>query len=224
MLTRAPLIIGMTIAASLTLAGCSATSAPDAAPTPSVSATPDTLGAGFYDRSNPPAPEGTIAPTDGSWDDAHPPAGYTVALLTYGDEAETRTLVAAVKKWAADEDIDLQSVVADSGDTLIPAITDAIDLKPDLIISVGHQMVDALAALSPSYLHQQFLVVGAEIAEPTANVTAADWTGAGYRGEGLGTPTDHDPASFTDERAARAVRAGVASVVNNLTGIVVWVS
>lgn len=62
----------------------------------------------------------------------------------------------------------------------------------------------------------------AELAEPTANVTAADWPGASFRGEGLGMPSTYDPASFTPDRAAAAVRAGVASVLNGVTGRVIW--
>ena len=220
---RAPWIIGFAVTASLTIAGCSATAVPSETATPSASST-STLGEGFYDPASPPAPEGTVNPVDGSWDEARPPAGYTVVLLTYGDEDETKTLVAAVESWAQREDVKLETVVPDSTDDLIDATHEAIAKKPDLIIGAGHSVVDPLAAVTPSNLHQQFLIVGAEIAEPTENVTAADWTGAGFRGEGLGTPTDHDPATFTPDRADRAIRAGVASVVNGLTGIVVWVS
>jgi hypothetical protein len=59
------------------------------------------------------------------------------------------------------------------------------------------------------------------VAEPTVNVTAADWIGASFRGEGLGMPDAYDPATFTHERAARAIRAGVAAVLNGITGIVI---
>jgi hypothetical protein len=79
-----------------------------------------------------------------------------------------------------------------------------------------------LALVTPNHLDQQFLVVGAELAEPTANVTATDWTGASFRGEGLGMSSEYDAATFTPERAARAVRAGVAAVLHHLTGIVIW--
>ena len=64
--------------------------------------------------------------------------------------------------------------------------------------------------------------MGAELAEPTGNVTAVDWTGASFRGEGLGASSAYDPASFTAERCAAAIRAGVAAVLNDLTGIVIW--
>jgi hypothetical protein len=106
---------------------------------------------------------------------------------------------------------------------LVSRISQAIDLAPDLIISAGNDLVDPLALVTPNHLDRQFLVVGGELAEPTANVTAADWTGASFRGEGLGMSSAYDPASFTPEHASAAVRAGVASVLNGLTGIVIWV-
>jgi hypothetical protein len=34
-------------------------------------------------------------------------------------------------------------------------------------------------------------------------------------------PAAYDPATFTSERATRAIRAGVAAVLNGITGIVV---
>lgn len=65
-------------------------------------------------------------------------------------------------------------------------------------------------------------MVGAELAEPTHNVTAVDWSGASFRGEGLGASSTYDPASFTADRCAAAIRAGVAAVLNDRTGIVLW--
>jgi len=109
-------------------------------------------------------------------------------------------------------------------DQLVDRIDEAIGLAPDLVISAGNHLVDPLALASANHLEQQFLVVGAELAEPTQNVTAADWAGASFRGEGLGQSSTYDPASFTPERAVRAVRAGVAAVLTNLTGIVLWLS
>lgn len=185
------------------------------------------LGAGFADPDEPPAPEATIHPEPGSWSGVHPPEGYEVVLLAdAGDtteDAPTRTLVRAVESWAADEHVDVTRVTAADPDDRIGAVLRAVDARPDLVISVGDHMVDPLAAVSPSALHQQFLVVGAEIAEPTSNVTAADWTGAGFRGEGLGASSHHDPSTFTEDRAGRALRAGAAAVLHDLRGIVVWV-
>lgn len=179
-----------------------------------------TLGAGFVDPAKPPTPESTITPAPGSWNDVHPPKGYRVVLLTAGDDAPTKALVAAVQDWAAAEHVDLRTVVA--GTDPVPGITQALDMGPDLIVSAGNALIDALALVTPSHLAKQFLVVGAELAEPTGNVTAVDWSGASFRGEGLGMSSAYDPASFTADRCAAAIRAGVAAVLNHLTGIVIW--
>ena len=183
------------------------------------------LGPGFVDPDSPPAPEATVTPAPHSWDDVAPPSGYRVVVLSPGKpNAQTETLVDAVDSWARAEDVTVVPIVADSADDRLPSVAAAIGERADLVISVGDELVDPIAAISPSALHQQFLVLGAEIAEPTANVTAADWTGAGFRGEGLGTSSHHDPSTFTDERAGRALRAGVAALLNGYNGIVVWVA
>ena len=142
-------------------------------------------------------------------------------LLTAGDDAPTRTLVTAVEEWADDEHVDLRKVVADPHDA-IPSITRAMEMGPDLIVSAGNDLIDPLALVTPNHLDEKFLVVGAELAEPTHNVTAVDWSGASFRGEGLGMSSTYDPGSFTAERCADAVRAGAAAVLSGLTGIVVW--
>ncbi|WP_197680120.1 type 1 periplasmic-binding domain-containing protein [Microlunatus soli] len=182
-----------------------------------------TVGPQFYDTRNPPPPEGTITPAPGSWDGVHPPHGYRVVLVSMGTDKPTRTLRDAVEAWAASEQVELQHIVVDDHDQIVGKVTRAIELQPDLVISVGNDLIDPMAMITAAHLGQQFLVVGAELAEPTENVTAADWTGASFRGEGLGRAAGHDPTSFTPERTARAVRAGVAAVLSNHTGIVVWI-
>jgi hypothetical protein len=181
-----------------------------------------TLGPGYVDRAAPPAPEATIMPRAGSWDGVRPPEGYRVVLLTAGEDPQTRTLANAVTEWAKKEHVSLKTVTTTDPHQFVPTIGKAMGLRPDLIISAGNDLVDPLAMVTPNHLDQQFLVVGAELAEPTANVTAADWTGASFRGEGLGTSSTYDPATFTPERAGRAVRAGAAAVLSGLTGIVIW--
>lgn len=203
------------VAAAL-VTGCSsgdAWSRPHPAPTPV-----GTLGPGFATRT--PAPESTVTPAPGSWADVHPSRDYRVVLLTAGRDAPTRALVTAVREWAEQEHVDLRTVTAE-GDP-VPSISEAMSLKPDLIVSAGNDLVDPLALVTASHLDQRFLVVGAEVAEPTHNVTAVDWSGASFRGEGLGMASAYDPASFTADRCAAAVRAGVAAVLHDLTGIVIW--
>lgn len=233
--TRPTVLLGavaLTGAVALALAACSTDASADVArDVPARSASPSaagTLGPGFTDPSSPPSPEATIRPAPGSWDGTHPPTGYRVVLLTPGrtdddDRTATTTLAAAVRSWAADEGVSVTTVEPDSPDDMVDAVLRAVDERSDLVVSVGDAMVDPVAAISPSALHQQFLVVGAEVAEPTSNVTAADWTGGGFRGEGLGAASHHDPTTFTAARAGRALRAGVAAVQHDLNGTVVWV-
>jgi hypothetical protein len=178
------------------------------------------LGPGFA-PSTTPAPESTIRPSAGSWTGLRPAPGYRVILLTAGDTEPTRTLRAAVTGWASDVSADLRTVIAD-GD-LTGSADRAIRQHPDLIVIVGEPLIDPMALVTANHLDQQFLVVGAELAEPTSNVTAADWSGASFRGEGLGASSSYDPASFTPARCATAVAAGVAGVLSGHTGLVIWI-
>jgi len=181
-----------------------------------------TLGSGFYDPAAPPPPEGMIRPRPGSWDEVHPPRGYRVVLLTAGDDPATTTLVTTVKQWAKAEHVTLNTVAV-TDDGFVDGIVEAMDLGPDLVICAGHALVDALALVTASHLDRQFLLIGAQLPEPTVNVTAAIWPGASSRGgEVPDTASSFDPDSFTREHAGAAVRAGVASVLSHLTGIVIW--
>jgi len=105
----------------------------------------------------------------------------------------------------------------------VDGIVEAMDRGPDLVICAGHALVDALALVTASHLDHQFLVVGAQLPEPTVNVTAAVWRGASSRGaEVPDTASSFDPEAFTPDQAGAAIRAGVASVLSDLTGIVIW--
>ncbi|MGI5214985.1 hypothetical protein [Plantactinospora sp. CA-290183] len=218
---RPPLrAVAILAAAAVLVAGCGSSdnwSRPHSRPSPV-----GTLGPGFVDSSAKPTPEGTVTPRPGSWTGVHPSKDYRVVLLTTGADNPTKALVTAVEDWAEDEEVDLRTVAAKDAQDLLPSIVRAIEMGPDLIVSAGNDLVDPLALVTASHLSQQFLVVGAELAEPTHNVTAVDWSGASFRGEGLGASSTYDAGSFTAERCATAIRAGVAAVLNDLTGIVVW--
>ena len=179
------------------------------------------LGSGFIDPTRPPAPEATIRPRPGSWDAVRPPHGYRVVLLTAGHDQATTTLVTAVRQWARAERVRLVTV-ATTAPKAVDGIVQAIDMRPDLVVCAGHVLVDALALVTASYLDQQFLVVGAQLPEPTVNVTAAIWRGASSRGSevpDMASSFDHD--AFTPREAGQAIRAGVASVLHDITGIVI---
>jgi hypothetical protein len=217
---RPALTLAATSATLALVAGCGSSddwSQPHAEPSAM-----GTLGAGFTDPDRPPTPEATITPRPESWDEVHPSEDYRVVLLTAGDDEQTGTLVDAVRDWAQDEEVSLKTVTASDPHTYVATIDKAIGMEPDLIITAGNELVDPLAMVTPNHLGQPFLVVGAELAEPTHNVTAADWAGASFRGEGLGASSAYDPASFTPERARNAVRSGVAAVLSGVTGIVIW--
>ena len=183
-----------------------------------------TLGPGFIDPAAPPPPEGMIRPKRGSWDAVHPPRGYRVVLLTAGDDHPTTTLVTAVEQWASAEHVSIQTVAVREPDAVVDGIVEAMGLRPDMVICAGNALVDGLALVTASHLDQQFLVVGAQLPEPTVNVTAAVWQGASSRGrEVRNTASSFDPDAFTPEHAGAAIRAGVASVLSDFTGIVIWV-
>ena len=181
-----------------------------------------TLAPGFTDAAAPPAPEATIAPAAGTWDAVHPPQGYRVVLLTSGDAPATATLAAAVTQWAADEGVSLKTVAVTEPHRAVDGIVEAMELGPDLIVSAGAELVDPLAVVTANHLDRQFLIVGAQLPEPTMNVTAAIWDGASSRGSEIAETSGGDKNAVTPEQADTAIRAGVASVVSGITGIVIW--
>lgn len=207
------------VALALVVTGCAASddwSAPRHAVEPV-----GTLAPGFIDAAAPPSPEATVTPEPGTWDGVHPPAGYRVVLLTAAYDHASSQLATGISEWAGSERVSLKRVDVDAPEGAVGGITAAMDLDPDLIIATGPALVDALALVTASHLDRQFLVVGAQVPEPTGNVTAAIWPGAASRGSEISDTADtHDEAAYSSERADAAVRAGVASVLHDVTGIV----
>ncbi|GGM37590.1 BMP family ABC transporter substrate-binding protein [Promicromonospora citrea] len=188
---------------------------------PASSAAPLTPAAArFAGSAERPAPEATVRPVPGTWADAGLPAGSTVVLVTRGDDAATATLTDAVRQHADAHGADLTVLRARDDDEVERRIDEAVASSADLVVGAGDGVVDVFSLVTAQYLGTQFLVVGAQLPEPTHNVTAVVWPGAEFRGTGLGNEAA-DPASVTPERARDAVGAGVASVRHGLTGIVV---
>ncbi|WP_028642657.1 hypothetical protein [Nocardioides sp. URHA0020] len=190
-----------------------------------IQASPGTgsLGPGFVTPSAPPAPGGTLTPSPHSWSGVTVPSGYSVALLSTDDSVSARRLATAVRTWAAANKVSVHPVPAHDPGNYLPAIQAAIDLEPDLVISTGDALADPLALVTSSWLDQKFLLLGAELAEPTANVTAAVWKGTTARGGGSGTEPLSDASTFTVERARRGLEAGVAGILRGYSGYVVKV-
>jgi hypothetical protein len=179
------------------------------------------LGAGFFGADPSPSPEATISPEPGSWDGVTPASGYRVVLISAGGDDATATLAAAVAEWSKREGVELRVLTASGNDEVVARLADAVAATPDLVIGAGDGVVDMFARVTPQRLEQQFLIVGAEVPEPTDNVTSVIWPGATFRGTGLVTAGSLDPASVTASRAADAVSAGVANVLGGRPGIVI---
>lgn len=219
--------VAMALATTLSACTVPAASGPDTAGPDgwgaTASASPGaraTVGPGFVDPANPPAPEGTISPEPGSWSGVHPPEGYRVVLLTGEAGPAVRAVDDAVDAWARAEDVTVERLAVTDPLLEVDVVVEAVEREPDLMVAAGDDVVDALALVTASYLDQQVLVVGAQLPEPTGNVTAVVWDGAASRGSDGGGPAA-DPAAFTPERTGTAVRAGTAAVLAGWTGIVV---
>jgi hypothetical protein len=146
---------------------------------------------------------------------------YRVIVISADDRPATTTVATAIRDWAAAGNADLTFLAAADDDQVESRITEAVAEAPDLVIGAGAGVVDVFSLLAPQHLAQQFLVIGAQLPEPTENSTAVVWKGATFRGTGISTEEDSDPSAVTPERAADAIAAGVASIQWGLTGIVV---
>jgi len=166
-----------------------------------------------------------MTPSPGSWSGVTVPAGYRIALIATDDSAAARHLRSAAESWAAAHKVHVTVVPAHDPAAYLAAIQKAIDLHPDLVVSAGDPLADPLSVVTASWPDQEFLLLGAELAEPTFNVTSAVWKGTTARGGGSGTGNawKYDPSTFTVERARRALDAGVAAVLRGYAGFVVRV-
>jgi hypothetical protein len=165
-----------------------------------------------------PTPEATISPAEGSWEAALPPEGYSVALIAKSDDPAASTLVSAAQEWATARSVDLTVLPAASDDEVEDLLVQATDTSPDLIVGAGAGVVDVFALITSQFLDQPFLVVGAQLPEPTENVTSVIWPGANFRGTAISD--EQDLSAVTDERGVDAMAAGVANVLHGVPGIV----
>lgn len=170
-----------------------------------------------------PNPEATITPAQNSWDAAPVPAGLMATVISADHDSGTLVLLDAVRAWGAEHQARVTVLDASSAEAMTAAFTDALVESPDIVIGVGSGVVDVFALETAQFLDQQFLVLGAQLAEPTENVTAVIWPGASFRGTGISeADADADAdAAVTAERARDAVAAGVAAMIWDLGGIVI---
>ncbi|GAB3596902.1 hypothetical protein GCM10027408_07210 [Microbacterium tumbae] len=172
------------------------------------------------------SPESTPMPAPGRTIEATPPpadelSGYRIAVVVPDGSAGSRALLEGIRAFAASSGADLEEFPAVEGDDPVGAAFEAaVDEEPDLLVGLGEGVADVFNYETPKLLSQQILIVGAQLFEPTANVTAVIWEGATSRGSEVGPDGPLDPASVTAQRGADALAAGVASVREGVTGVV----
>ncbi|ACZ20917.1 hypothetical protein Sked_09670 [Sanguibacter keddieii DSM 10542] len=173
-----------------------------------------------------PAPGSTLAPRADPTD-AVPP-GLTLAVVVSDETADTDAAVRAVDAFADDVGATVTHAVALPEHVADPeALLElALGAAPDVVVVLGPAMLDALDRVSASTLDQQFLTIGAQLPEPTANVTAVVWSGSGS-GSGPGARPAPEPeasiggaAPDVAPRTREALSAGLAAVASGTTGYV----
>lgn len=196
------------VAVALALAGCSGAAAQSSSADPEPAA-PSVV------------PGGTTTALAGAGSTVTPPAGYDVVVVADPGDPLAAGLQQAVEVWAQEVGAQVSTSAATDEDEVYAALLAAVQRHPDLVVGAGNGVVDQLAMVSPQVLDQEFLVLGAQLSEPTDNVTAVVWAGASFRGSGFSAPEDSTATTVTAERAAEAVDAGVATVLADETGVVV---
>jgi hypothetical protein len=209
------------LAAVLLVAGCSAAAdGPSArtAPSERVATEPTSPAAATTDV---PVPGSTLAPdvlAEHLAPDGPTPEGLEVTVLLPPEpDAATTTLAEGVDRWATEHGSRTVRRVVTDGDGL-QQLLDAGTGAGHLVVAPGAALVDPLDSVAAQNLGVDFLVLGAQLVEPTQNVTAVVWPGASIPGAAGEQPADD---AVTPQRADAAVAAGAASVLTGLTGIVV---
>lgn len=101
-------------------------------------------------------------------------------------------------------------------------LQELVDDHPALIIVVGAALNAVVDRVSASSLDQRFLLVGAQLPEPTDNVAAVVWPGADQRDQVMGGGgASASSGGALVARAAEAVPIGLRAVSSGCSGPVV---
>lgn len=172
-----------------------------------------------------PVPGASSTPDPTTWSTAVAPAGFTVVIVTAvapGTDPELDAAVDAVRSRATSATVRTATVwpgASGSGDPFAEVLAGS----PDLVVVLGPELLDAADRSSASNLGRQFLIVGAQLPEPTANVTAVVWPGASARraDEPRTVPNGMPEVA---QRAGDAFQAGLAALLEDTTGGVLVLS
>lgn len=191
------------------------------------------------DAPQPPAPSSAATgsvidtsaqPVPGRTMQVSPPAdlgnlrGVRIATVVPDGGSASRALQEALRAFAHQHGLIVEEFVAEDGGGVDSALAGALATEPHVVVGLGEGAVDAIAYASSQYLDQDFLLLGAQSAEPTANVTAVIWDGATSRGSGAPADDVSDEASVTNARATEAISSGLGSVLTGVSGIVLHLS
>ena len=166
-----------------------------------------------------PAPGSTVAAPSITTTDGIP-TGLTLTIITpdvTGDAAADTTAAVAELRALAElhgaASIRILPADATGATNTDALLQDALADEPDVIVVLGEAILTALDSATASNLDQQFVLLGAQLPEPTSNVTAVVWPGADTRlADGI--------SPEIAPRASQALEAGLTAVAAENTGLV----
>ena len=141
--------------------------------------------------------------------------GYRIAVVIPDTSDASERLLAAAREVASSAGADLVELPADltGADPVGAALEEALAADADLVVGLGDGVIGVFDIETGKALDQQVLVIGGQLAEPTENVTAVIWPGATAR-------EASDDAAVTVERGVDALAAGIASIREGVSGVV----
>jgi len=165
-----------------------------------------------------PSPGATLPPVAAPPASADRLASFTVRIVA-ADDALSASGTAAAIAFAEQNGADVEASVSAAGDddAFAAHLEEAVVAAPSVILTVGPNAVDLVDSASANNLGQLFLLVGAQLPEPTANVTAAVWSGADSRG--TVSMAETSPEAFSANVDA-GLEAGFAAILADETGYV----
>lgn len=197
--------VGLILAAAVALTGCSVDGA--AAGGEASSLVPGEA-APQSQEPQPSASPGSVLPVP----EQLPPIEAGIEIVLVVAEGTDDAIPDAVEKAAASVDAFVDVVVSEPSGV----VTDlaAAAERADVVLVSGADLLVSLDAVSSQILDAQFLVLGAQLPEPTGNVTAVVWPGADARN--AGSPASDDRV----ERVPSALEAGLALIGDGGAGMV----
>jgi basic membrane protein A len=105
-------------------------------------------------------------------DDAHPRSSIVVIVAGEPTDPFTVSALSGARNTARSLHAEL-TIIQTTSDRVDADVEVALTTQPTLIIGVGARTVDAIDPAAAANLDQEFIVIGGEAPEPTANLTAA---------------------------------------------------